>query len=156
MKRYWLQGVFVLSVVLNLGVLGAVGYDLLRTAHSPDPLHGGHLDLADHLRLSVEQRRQWQAMEVDFMRGLDAAWVEIRERRERMVREIFSDRPDRGTIETERAAIARLQEQQQQRIIEQLMAERGVLDARQRQALAEILIQQEPADKAMVERLHGK
>ncbi len=145
MKR-WFTVLLVLSLLLNLGVLGAVGYHTLRAEHP-------HLE--DYLKLSESQRRQWHEMEHGFMRELNSAWGDIRAHRERMIRQIFSERPDAAVIEAERGAISRLQEQQQQRVIQQLMAERNMLDAGQRAALAELLLRQEPPG-TLEERLHGK
>lgn len=146
MKRYWLYVLLTLSILLNVGVLGAVGYNVLKH----DAPH-----LEDYLKLTEPQRRQWHEMERGFISELNAAWVDIRTHRERMIRFIFSPQPDVAAIEAERAAISRLQESQQRRLIDQLMAERGILDPSQRKALAELLISQEPAI-TMEERLHGK
>ncbi|TAM47011.1 MAG: periplasmic heavy metal sensor [Gammaproteobacteria bacterium] len=145
MKR-WLVVLLGLSLLLNLGVLVAVGYHTLRA----EPPH-----LEDYLKLSEPQRRQWHEMEHGFMQELNSAWGDIRAHRERMIRQIFSGRPDAAVIEAERAAISRLQEQQQRRVIEQLMAERNMLDPAQRAALAELLLRQEPPG-TLEERLHGK
>jgi hypothetical protein len=67
---------------------------------------------------------------------------------------VFSDAPDRARIEAERARIAELQALQQQRVIAQLLAERDILDAAQRAALAERLLREAPA-APLEQRLHG-
>lgn len=151
MRRTALYTLLVLSLLLNVGVVAAVGYHLLGD------LGRAHGDgyLADYLELTTEQRALWHEREESFMRGLGSAWSEIKSRRERMIHEIFSDSPDPAVIEAERAAIARLQEEQQRQVILQLMAEREMLAPKQRQALAELLIEQEPAD-TLEERLHRR
>jgi Spy/CpxP family protein refolding chaperone len=150
MKRNLLQSALVLSLLLNFGVIAALGYHLLAS-----PGHGGETQLADYLGLSEAQRRQWHEKEVDFMRELGSTWEQIRVHRERLIREVFSDNPDPAVIEAERAAIARLQEEQQRRVLRQLLAERAMLDPSQRVALADLLIRQEPAG-TLEERLHRK
>ncbi|MND07529.1 hypothetical protein D3C83_295640 [compost metagenome] len=56
-------------------------------------------------------------------------------------------------IERERLAIARLQDAQQQQVIEQLLLERNILTAEQRQRLAHLLTQQ-PVGPSGFESLH--
>jgi uncharacterized membrane protein len=148
MNRSVLYTLLALSLLLNIGVVGAVAYHLVA-----DRGASGEGHLADYLDLSAEQRALWHEREERFMQELGAAWNEIKSHRSRMIREIFSDHPDPAVIEAERAAIARLQEEQQRQVIRQLMAERDMLASKQRQALAELLIKQEPA-ATLEERLH--
>jgi Spy/CpxP family protein refolding chaperone len=157
MKRPGMRFVLALSLLLNLGTIGAVAYRYAETGQFPG-IFGGEAvgeNLPDYLKLSPEQRRQWHALERGFLRELDADWQQIRAHRETMIGEIFSDRPDRSLIEARRAAIARLQARQQQAVIEQLLRERDILEPAQRRALAELLMRQAPADAAEA-RLHGK
>lgn len=138
----------LLSVLLNLGVVGAAGY----RAFTGDRAAAG--ELAGRLRLDAEQRRRWHGLEEAFVRELDAGWKEIASHREKLVREVFSDAPDAARIEAERARIAQIQVQQQQRVIEQFLREREILNPGQRQALVELLLREEHA--APRERqLHG-
>lgn len=155
MKRSWLYTLLAFSLLLNVGVLGAVGYQAWQNGGWP-ALHGDdkHDHLAEYLNLSEEQRRQWQEKEGKFLREMGADWEEVRIHRERMIRQIFSQQPDLAAIEADRAAISRLQEKQQRHVIEQLMEEQRMLDAPQREALARLLIQQKPAG-SLEERLHG-
>ena len=157
MKRSGLQFAFILSLLLNLGVIGAVGYLAAKRGQLPVVFDGDakEANLPDYLRLSAEQRRQWHDLESDFLKDLAAGWQQIRPHRENMINEIFSDRPDRSRIEAERAVIAQLQATQQQRVIEQLLKERDIIDRGQRRALAEILVRQAPSG-TMEERLHGQ
>ncbi len=157
MKDSRLLFALVLSLLLNLGVLGAVSYRFLQSGHLP-AIFGGdaqEASLPDYLQLSAAQRGKWQELESGFLREVGAEWQEIRAHREAMIHEIFSDRPDRGRIESERAAIAKLQTGQQRRVIEQLLRESEILDRSQRRALGELLIRQAPKATAE-ERLHGK
>ena len=157
MKRPGLQFALLLSLVLNLGVIGAAGYLVLTRGQAPAIFGGDTTDasLPDYLKLSVEQRRQWRDLETGFLKELAVDWDQIRTHRENMINEIFSERPDRRRIEGERAAIARLQATQQQRVIEQLLRERDIIDREQRHALAELLVRQAPSG-TMEERLHGQ
>ena len=56
-------------------------------------------------------------------------------------------------IDAERASIARLQDEQQKRVIQQLLRERELLTPPQRALLAQLLLDQ-PAGPSMIELLH--
>ncbi len=157
MSRSGLTFALVLSVLLNLGVVGVVAYRAFQHGQWPAVFSaaGSATDLPDYLKLSAEQRRRWRELETGFLGELKAEWQQIRTHRETMIREIFSEQPDRGHIEAERAAIAQLQSAQQRRIIEQLLRERDMLDPEQRRKLAELLLRQAPAS-TFEERLHGR
>lgn len=155
MKHHWLNTLLALSLLLNVGVLGAVGYQAWQNG-GLSGLHAGeeHDHLAERLNLSAEQRRQWQEKEQKFLRDMGADWEQVRVHRESMIREIFSPQPDAEAVEAIRKAICRIQEKQQRHVIAQLMEEQQILDAKQREILAELLIQQKPAG-SLEERLHG-
>jgi Spy/CpxP family protein refolding chaperone len=147
MRRSALFYSLVLSLLLNLGVVGAAGYQALRR----DADVG---DLAGHLKLDAQQRSRWRALEESFTRELDAGWRDIARHRERLIREVFSERPDAARIEAERARIAELQALQQQRVIAQFLRERDILSAEQRRTLVDLLLRE--GQPVPVERqLHG-
>ena len=148
MQNRGLVSALILSVLLNLGVVGAAGYRALVQDRS------GATDLASRLELDAAQRTRWHNLELNFVRELDAGWQEIARHREVLVREVCSERPDPTRIEAERARIAEVQMQQQQRVIAQFLQEREILNAKQRQELVDVLLREEPA--APRERqLHG-
>jgi hypothetical protein len=147
MRRSVLIYVLILSALLNIGVLGAAAYRGVVGA-------GASADLAHRLELDDDQRRRWRALEEPFVRDLDAGWREIAVHRERLVREVFSERPDDGRIETERSRVAELQAQQQQRVIVQFLREREILNDEQRSKLVDILLHQSPV-APLEQRLHG-
>lgn len=143
----------IVSLALNVGVVAAVGYAAYRGGQWPALLQSER-DLPAYLALTTEQRRRWDELEAAFLRELGGGWREIRSHRERMIGEIFSERPDRARVESERAAIAALQTAQQRQVIEQLLRERDILDTVQRRKLADLLLRQAPAS-TFEERLHG-
>ena len=147
MSRSGLGYALLLSLLLNVGVIGATGYHAVRDGRLPSVFVGGSrtaLDLPDHLGLDASQRRSWRDLERGFLQDFDAGGAQIMTHRGKLIREIFSDHPDPGRIESERIAIASLQERQQQRVIAQFLKERQILDTRQRTALADLLLQETP------------
>jgi Spy/CpxP family protein refolding chaperone len=157
MKPSGVQYALILSLLLNVGVIGAVANRAIQLGHFP-PLFSGHTSeasLPDYLKLTPDQRRDWHAMEQGFLHELKADWQQIGNHRERMIQEIFAEQPDRTRIEAERVALAQLQAAQQQRIIEQLLKERTILTREQQLVLSKLLQQQAPAS-TLEERLHGQ
>ena len=150
-----LRYALVLSLLLNLGVIGAVGYQAWRNGGLPAAFSGGEAtpDLPDYLKLDASQRARWHAPEERFLSELDAGWREIAAHREQLIREVFSERPNPERIESERARIAQLQVEQQQRVIAQFLRERDILTSQQRQALADLLLREAPA-APLERRLH--
>jgi len=151
-----LRYALVLSVLLNLGVVGTVGYQAVRQGGVPTVFRSSPTtDLPAYLKLDAGQRSRWHALENDFLSGLDAGWRDIAAHRELLIREVFSEQPDRARIEAERAAIAQLQVQQQQRVIAQFLRERDILNPAQRSALADLLLREAPA-APFERRLHTR
>lgn len=153
MKSSTLRLVLALSLLVNLGVLGALGYRSLAGAAGSQAPAAQSPGLPDYLSLSDEQRRRWHQAETGFVARLGASAEEIRQRRDRLIGEIFADAPDAARIEAERAGIARLQDERQQTVIEQLLRERAILDAAQRERLAQRLRSQ-PVGVGGFEQLH--
>lgn len=141
----------VVSLLVNLGVLGAVGWRALQPDHA-----GRAADfpgLVQYLALDETQQRRWRQAETGFLEQFHASTQQIHERRARLIDAIFAPTPDAKAIEAERAAIARLQDEQQKLVIEQLLGERELLDPGQRERLR-VLLQQQPVGPARVEELH--
>jgi Spy/CpxP family protein refolding chaperone len=149
MKPNTLRIALMLSLALNVGVLGAVAYRALVPAAAP----AAGLNLPRHLQLSPEQLSHWQASETAFLGQLALAANDIRHHRDRLVRAIFSETGDLAAIETERATIARLQDEQQKLVIRQLLLERELLNPAQREQLARLLLAQ-PVGPSTLEQLH--
>jgi Spy/CpxP family protein refolding chaperone len=153
MNRTVLKLALLVSLAINLGVLGAVAWRQLVPAGQFAGQGSAQGGLPEYLGLDDRQLGRWREAEHAFLAGLAESSSAIAGHRERMIREIFSQAPDLVAIESERASIARLQESQQRLVIEQLLAERSVLDPGQRAKLAEVLLSQ-PAASATFERLH--
>ncbi len=153
-RSRWPRYVLAISLSLNLGIVGALLLQPPKPQPGTDPAHPAPLNLQEHLELSAEQRARWQALEPAFLQELAANWQAIRRHREALVRHIFAATPDRTAIDAEQAAIASLQEAQQQRVITQLLAERALLDERQRQLLMELLLNRYAQETTEEEQLH--
>ena len=147
----WLLAI---SLSLNLGTIAAVLIHQMRPPPEPTPVQSAHLNLPDYLELSAAQRQHWQQLEPDFLKDIATNWREIRQHREALVRHIFVATPERAAINTEQAKIAALQDAQQQRVITQLLAERDLLDERQRARLMALLLTRYAQEATEEELLH--
>lgn len=150
MKASTLRLALLLSVALNLGVIAAVLLDRIQpdTPPASPPLH-------QLLELRPEQRSRWDAAEGPFLQQFSAAGQQLEQHRSALIDALFADPVDLARVETERAAIADLQQTQQRLMIDQLIAERAILDAAQSAKLHALLRMPSPTHSA-VEDLHGK
>lgn len=141
------------SLSLNLGFAATVAYKQLQQI-PPAPGTQQHVSLPDQLQLTLEQRSRWHQIEQGFIKDLASNWREIRQHREALIKHIFSAQPERAQIDAEQARIATLQDAQQRRVITQLLAERDLLDQRQRAALMTLLLQRYTNEATEEELLH--
>lgn len=151
-RRTLLSGALAISLLVNLGVIGAIGWRAFEVSQASGT--GTDVpELARYLSLDEAQQRRWREAEAGFLEDFRTNSREIHRRRDRLIDEIFAAEPDAARIEVERAEIARLQDVQQRQVIEQLLRERALLDAQQRERLRELLLRQ-PVGASGVEELH--
>lgn len=144
----------VISLSLNAGTVAAVFYRQASTPGAPQGAASAPLRLPDYLSLSDAQRMRWQQLEPPFLQDLAGNSRAIGQHREVLVRAIFSDTPARPAIDAEQARIAALQDAQQKRVIVQLLAEREMLDAKQRARLMDLLLGRYAQESTEEEQLH--
>lgn len=152
MSNKLLRLALVLSLLVNVGILGAVVWRGLASGDggaAADAFPG----LPRYLQLDERQRRHWHESEEAFLARLAAGAGEVRGHRDRMIAEIFAANPDHARIDAERAAIARLQDEQQKLVVGQLLRERELLTPAQRARLAALLTAQ-AVGPSTFERLH--
>lgn len=154
MNRPLWKWLLAISLSLNVGMLGAVAFNKMYAPPATTAAGAPHVSLPDHLQLNTEQRKRWLQIEQEFLKDLSANWAEIRAHREALVRLIFSAKPDRVLIDTLQARISALQDAQQRRVIVQLLAERELLDERQRAALMTLLLARYKQESSEEEHLH--
>ncbi|HJV52530.1 MAG TPA: periplasmic heavy metal sensor [Noviherbaspirillum sp.] len=154
MKPTLLKWLLVISISLNVGILVAVVGNRLGAASMAN--NDERINLPDYLRLDAVQRQRWAELEQGFLNDLTANWREIQARRESVIRQVFSAAPDQGTLDAAQAKIAALQDNQQRRVIRQLLAERDLLDERQREKLMALLLKRYAQEATEEEVLHRR
>ncbi|NMM29162.1 MAG: periplasmic heavy metal sensor [Glaciimonas sp.] len=140
MHRNTWKWVLAASLSLNIGFTATVAYHRLQATPASRSAQSAPANLTDQLQLTAEQRIRWHRIEQGFITDLAANWREIGQHREALIKHIFSAQPERIKIDAEQTRIAALQDAQQRRVITQLLAERDLLDQRQRAALMALLL----------------
>lgn len=153
MKRTYWKWLLAVSLSLNAGMIASAAWNTVRSTQPFRP-PGATVKLPDYLELSEQQRQRWRQGEEAFLKDLSSNWRAIRAHRESLVRRIFSANPDRAAIDKEQERIAALQDAQQRRVIDQLIAERDMLDASQRAALMRLLLDRYARESTEEELLH--
>lgn len=154
MKHNTWKWLLAASLSLNLGIVATVAYKQLRATPAAPGLQSRPASLPDQLQLTAEQRSRWRQIEQGFIMDLAANWHEIRQHREVLIKQIFSAQPELARINAEQTRIAALQDAQQRRVITQLLAERDLLDQRQRAALMALLLERYTNETTEEELLH--
>jgi Spy/CpxP family protein refolding chaperone len=154
MNRTALKWLLALSLSLNAGVIAAFVVNQMKTLPAASGAQSGRVSLPDYLQLDAGQRQRWDEIEQGFLQDIAANWRDIRAHREMLVRQVFSNAPERAAIDAEQARIAALQDGQQRRVIAQLLAERDLLNPRQREMLMSLLLSRYTQEATEEELLH--
>ena len=140
---------FIFLTLLNISILLAIVWSSGGRAGSTTTAPV----LANYLQLDAEQVLYWRQAEQTFLAQLPGNESAIKQQRNALIGAVFADDLQLDDVHLARNALAQLQNQQQQIVIEQLLAERAILTARQRQTLQDLLIQQ-PIHASQYEQLH--
>lgn len=140
---------FIFLTLLNLSILLAIAWSSGGRAWSTTTAPV----LANYLQLDAEQVLYWRQAEQTFLAQLQGNENAIKQQRNALIETVFADDLNVDDVHVARQSLAQLQSQQQEIVIEQLLAERAILTARQRRLLQEILIQQ-PIHTSQYEQLH--
>lgn len=152
MKITTLRLALTLSVLFNLGVLGALGWQQFANLQRSQP---GEPLLVRELQLDEQQRQHWQDFEVPFLHELNQSSLVIQQQRNQLIDSIFAEQLNHERINAAQAALAEQQNHQQRLVIDQLLREREILSTTQRQRLAQLLTQ-ESSLSSHVEMLHNE
>ncbi len=152
MKITTLRLSLTLSLLFNLGVLGALGWQQFADRSHAQP---GEPLLVRELQLDDEQRQRWQDTEGPFLRELNQSTLMIQQQRNLLIESIFAEQLDHQRIAIAQTALAEQQNHQQGLVIDQLLRERQILNGTQRQRLAQLLTH-DSSLSSHVEMLHSE
>lgn len=137
---------FIFLTLLNFGILLAIVWASWGGANK-------QLVLANNLQLDAQQVLHWRQAEQAFLVQLETNENAIKQQRNSLIEAVFADDLDLENVDLARQSLAQLQNQQQEIVVKQLLAEREILTARQRGLLKELLLQQ-PMHASHYEQLH--
>ncbi|QEY57863.1 periplasmic heavy metal sensor [Pseudomonas sp. C27(2019)] len=137
---------FIFLTLLNFGILLAIVWASWGGANK-------QLVLANYLQLDAQQVLHWRQAEQAFLVQLETNENAIKQQRNSLIEAVFADDLDLENVDLARQSLAQLQNQQQEIVVKQLLAEREILTARQRGLLKELLLQQ-PMHASHYEQLH--
>lgn len=143
-NRPWLY-----FTLLNLGIFLAIawaGWGQLWRAEKP-------LQLTQYLALNSQQVSQWQDAEHAFLIQLKQNEQALHAQRNQLIQAVFADELILDQVQHAREQLAQLQNQQQKIVLEQLLAERALLNKEQRYLLQQLLLQQ-GSQVSHYEKLH--
>src|SRR5690554_4998511 len=122
---------FIFLTLLNLGILLAIVWASWGSTSKPPVL-------ANYLQLDAEQVLHWRQAEQAFLVQLESNENAIKQRRNTLIEAVFADDLSLAEVHLARQSLAQLQNKQQEIVVEQLLAEREILTARQRDLLKEL------------------
>ena len=141
MKTSTLRGALALSLLVNCGVLGTLAWQKLQTDGLPMP-SGAPTELSRQLELSANQLGRWHDGQAPYLAQLHALDSEFDAQRGRLLEALLGEQVDPAQVAREQAKLSELREARQQLQIDQLLSERELLDAHQRQKLVNFLARQ--------------
>ena len=144
-NRTYLIFITLLNLSILLAIIWACWGRAWSTAQTPV--------LENYLMLDAQQVLQWQQAEREFLVRLESNAAAIQKQRTVLIKAVFADELVLDEVHAARQALARLQNQQQSIVVEQLLAERSIATPAQRRALEELLLQQ-PMHSSQYEQLH--
>lgn len=141
MKTSTLRGALALSLLVNCGVLGTLAWQKLQTDGLPMP-SGAPTELSRQLELSVNQLGRWHDGQAPYLARLHTLDSDLDAQRGKLLQALLGEQVDPAQVAREQAKLSELREARQQLQIDQLLSERELLDARQRQKLVNFLARQ--------------
>lgn len=135
--------------LLNLGIFLAIAWAgwgrIWQVENTPE--------LIQYLQLDAQQVLQWQKAEQQFLIQLKENELVIQTQRNALIEKVFADNLVLEEVQQARNDLALSQNQQQNIVVEQLLAEREILTAQQRVLLKNFLLQQ-ATEPSPFEQLH--
>jgi len=134
-KSNFLRHLLLISVILNLAILGTVGYRYYqKTAYWTSPF--GHTMKKDHflfeeLALQATQAEAMRKRAMPFRAEIDQQRADIAKQRKNLVTLMRQEQPDMQAIGAEIAGISTVQEAMQRKVVTHLLEEKALLNKEQ-------------------------
>ncbi len=132
MKNSTLKFILLLSVALNIVILGTVGYSYYRNSlHMPAPFgpgKGRRAFLIRELSLNPDQAKALEENEQSFHDEIDKTREQIFQKRMKLLNLMRADKPDKKEINQIISEIGDMQESIQQKIVAHIIVVKAILN----------------------------
>lgn len=143
MKNNLLRHLLLISVVLNLAILGTIGYRYYqRAAYWTSPF--GHTIKQDHflfeeLALQPDQTKAMRQRAIPFRAEIDRQRAEIAQQRKILVALMRQESPDMEAIGAQVAGISASQEAMQRKVVAHMLEEKALLEKEQQEKFFDLI-----------------
>ena len=143
MKNSTLKFLLLISLILNISFMGAVGYQYYKKSTSWTSPFGMKIKkgsfLFEELSLKPEQAKAMREKAIPFREDIDKKRREIAEKRKELINLMRADNPDVKTIDTVISGISKMQEEMQRRVTIHMLEEKSTLAKDQQQKFLDLI-----------------
>lgn len=143
MKSYKLKITLIVSLLLNLSVIGAAGYQYFKqTQYWTSPFgHKMKKDsfLFEELSLKPEQAGEMRGKAMLFRAEVDRERLAIAQKRKELINLLRAEKPDTKAIGSVISGISRMQEEMQRKITIHMLEQKGLLDKEQQKKFFDLV-----------------
>lgn len=142
MKINLLKFILVVSLVLNISILGTAGYLFYKHSGYENTPFGKKINkelLFKELSLTSEQKKMMEEKSVPFREEINKKRHEILRKRKKLFDLIRQGNPDRESIGNSIGEINKIQEEIQRMIVMHILEEKALLDKNQQKKFLDVI-----------------
>jgi len=142
MKTNFLKLILVVSLALNISILGTAGYLYYKNSKYVSTPFGKKINkefLFKELSLSSEQKKMIEGKSIPFRAEIEGMKGEIVKKRKSLIDLIRQENPDREAIDNVIAEINKIQEEIQRMIVIHILEEKSLLDRGQQKKFLDFI-----------------
>ena len=143
MKNSTLKFLLLISLILNISILGAAGYQYYKKSTYWTSPFGTKIEkgrfLFEELSLRSEQVKAMKKKAIPFREEVDRKRHEIALKRKELINLLRADSPDIKAIDSTISQISRAQEEMQRKVTIHLLEEKALLDKEQQKKFFDLI-----------------
>lgn len=142
MKTNFLKLILVVSLALNISILGTAGYLYYKNSKYVSAPFGKKINkefLFKELSLSSEQKKMIEQKSIPFRAEIEGMKGEIVKKRKSLIDLIRQENPDREAIDNVIAEINKIQEEIQRMIVIHILEEKSLFDRGQQKKFLDFI-----------------
>jgi hypothetical protein len=143
MKNSTLKFLLLISLILNISILGVAGYQYYKKSTYWTSPFGTKIEkgrfLFEELSLRSEQVKAMKEKAKPFREEVDRKRHEIALKRKELINLLRADSPDTKAIDSTISQISRVQEEMQRRVTIHILEEKALLDKEQQKKFLDLI-----------------